>query len=152
MKNYIITSNELDIVNRRIKRLKEKKDRLKENITSCTSKLKDVVSFGGTTDDKLSNYVAELEEVEKEIKELEEEATKLKGDLDYMDSRLSNINEIKEQVFVMYFIRGMKPLQIAPKIPCGKSSVYRYIDEINKERSSWEKIRKEKVYNSIVEL
>lgn len=142
MKNYIITSSEYDIVNRRLNRLKEKKERLKLSLTSCTSKIKEVVSFGGTTNDKMTNYVAELEEIEKEIKELEGEAEKLKGDLDYMDSRLSNINEIKEQVFVMYFIRGLKPLQIAPKIPCGKSSVYRYIDEINKERASWEKIRK----------
>lgn len=139
MKNYIITSSEYDIVNRRLQRLKEKKERLKNNITSCTSTIKEVVSFGGTTNDKMTNYVAELEEIEKEIQELEGEATKLKSDLDYMDSRLSNINEIKEQVFVMYFIRGLKPLQIAPKIPCGKSSVYRYIDEINKERASWEK-------------
>lgn len=142
MKNYIITSNEYDIVNRRLERLKEKKERLKNNITSCTSKLKDVASFGSLSNDKMINYVAELEEIEKEIQELEEEAAKLKDDLDYMDSRLSNINEIKEQVFVKYFIKGMKPKEIAPKIPCGKSSVYRYIDEINKERASWEKIRK----------
>ncbi|MBP3920792.1 MAG: hypothetical protein J6D28_04430 [Bacilli bacterium] len=142
MKNYIITSNELDIVNRRLNRLYERKEALKNNMTNCTSHLKEVVSSGGVPEDKMTNYVAELEEIEIEIKELEEQATQLKDDLEYMDSRISNINEIKEQVFVMYFIRGLKPLQIAPKIPCGKSSVYRYIDEINKERASWEKIRK----------
>lgn len=144
MKNYIITSSEYDIVNRRLKRLREKKKQLEDNITSCTSKLKDVVSFGGFSNDKMINYVAELEEIEEEIKELEKEATELKSDLDYMDSRLSNINEIKEQVFVMHFIRGLKPLQIAPKIPCGKSSVYRYIDEINRERREYGKMERHK--------
>jgi chromosome segregation ATPase len=142
MKNYIITSNELDIVNRRLFRLYARKQKLNEEITNCNSHLKEIVTSGGVVSDKMTNYVAELEEVDNEILELENQAKELKTDLDYMDSRLSNINEIKEQVFVMYFIRGLKPLQIAPKIPCGKSSVYRYIDEINKERASWEKIRK----------
>lgn len=142
MKNYIITSNELDIVNRRLNRLYERKIKIKNDITNCTSHLKEVVSSGGVPEDKMNNYVIELEDIENEIKELEKQAAQLKDDLDYMDNRLSNINEIKEQVFVMYFIRGLKPLQIAPKIPCSKSSVYRYIDEINKERVSWEKIRK----------
>lgn len=139
MKNYIITSNEYEIASKRLERLRERKEKLHNQITSTTSKLKDVVVNSGFSNDKMSNYVAELEEVEKEIEELEEETRILKDDLDYMDSRISNINEIKEQVFVYYFIKGLKPLQIAPRIPCGKSSVYRYIDEINKERASWEK-------------
>lgn len=142
MKSYIITSNEYDIVNRRLNRLYDRKTKLYNNITSCTSKPKEVLTNGGVVSDKMTDYVAEMEEVDKEIKDLEEQAAKLRDDLDYMDSRLSNINEIKEQVFVKYFIKGMKPKDIAPKIPCGKSSVYRYIDEINKERASWEKIRK----------
>lgn len=142
MKNYIITSNELDIINRRLNRLYERKETLKNNMTNCTSHLKEVVSSGGVAEDKMTNYVAELEGIEEEIKDLEKQAAQLKDDLDYMENRISNINEIKEQVFTRYFIKGEKPLQIAPKIPCGKSSVYRYIDEINKERASWEKIRK----------
>lgn len=142
MKNYIITSSEYDIVNRRLKRLYTKRERLELQINNITSTLKEVVVNGGESDDKMSSYVAEKEQVEIEIKELEGEAKELKEDLDYMDNRLSNINEIKEQVFVMYFIKGMKPKEIAPKIPCGKSSVYRYIDEINKERASWENMRK----------
>lgn len=142
MKNYIITQCEYDTTMKRLERLYERRINLKNKMTNCTSTLKDVVSFGNATEDKMTNYVAALEEIEEEIKELEAEAYNLKTDLNYMDSRISNINEIKEQIFVMYFIKGMKPLQIAPKIPCGKSSVYRYIHEINKERASWEKIRK----------
>ena len=134
MKNYIITSSEYDIVNRRLKRLVEKKKQLEDNITSCTSKLKDVVSFGGFSNDKMINYVAELEEIEEEIKKLEKEAAELKSDLDYMDSRLSNINELKEQIFVMFYIKGMKPKEIALKVPCDVSTVYKKIREINKER------------------
>lgn len=143
MKNYIITSNEYDIIKRRLNRLYEKKERLKLSIIRITpQQLSEEPIHSGILEDKMANYVAELEDIENEIKELEEEATQLKDDLDYMENRISNINEIKEQVFTRYFIKGEKPLEIAPKIPCGKSSVYRYIDEINKERASWEKIRK----------
>lgn len=143
MKNYIITSSEYDITKRRLNRLYERKERLKLNITRVTpQQLSENSIHSNIFEDKMANYVAELEEIEEEIKELEEEAAQLKDDLDYMENRISNINEIKEQVFTRYFIKGEKPLEIAPKIPCGKSSVYRYIDEINKERASWEKIRK----------
>ena len=142
MKNYIITSSEYDIINRRLKRLYTRKEKIELALTDTTSKLKETVVSSGFNDDKIGTYIAELNEIEEEIEELEEQAKELKADLDYMDSRLSNINEIKEQVFVMHFIRGMKPKEIAPKIPCAKSSVYRYIDEINKEKASWEKIRK----------
>lgn len=142
MKNYIITSNEYDIVNRRLKRLYERRTKLKNNITNITSKLKEVVVNTGITDDKMSAYVAELEEVENEIIEKEEEAAQLKDDLDYMNSRISNIKDTKEQVFVMYFIKGMKVKHIAPLIPCDSSTVYAKIKEIKKERQSSEKIRK----------
>lgn len=139
MKNYITTSNELDIICRRLKRLYVRREKVQAALTNTTGKLKDVVVSGGTNNDKIGNYIAELDEINVEIKELEEESAILKDDLDYMENRLSNINEIKEQVFTRYFIKGEKPLEIAPKIPCGKTTVYRYINEINAERASWEK-------------
>lgn len=139
MKNYITTSNELDIICRRLKRLYARREKVQAALTNTTGKLKDVVVSGGTNNDKIGNYIAELDEIAVEIKELEEESAILKDDLDYMENRLSNINEIKEQVFTRYFIKGEKPLEIAPKIPCGKTTVYRYINEINAERASWEK-------------
>lgn len=139
MKNYITTSNELDIICRRLKRLYVRREKVQAALTNTTGKLKDVVVSGGTNNDKIGNYIAELDEINVEIKELEEESAILKDDLDYMENRLSNINEIKEQVFTRYFIKGEKPLEIAPKIPCGKTTVYKYINEINEERASWEK-------------
>ena len=148
MKNYITTSNELDIICRRLKRLYARREKVQAALTNTTGKLKDVVVSGGTNNDKIGNYIAELDEITVEIKELEEESAILKDDLDYMENRLSNINEIKEQVFTRYFIKGEKPLEIAPKIPCGKTTVYRYINEINAERASWEKNGKKLYYNS----
>lgn len=134
MKNYIITSNELDIIKRRLDRLYSRKEKIQAALTNTTGKLKDVVVSGGSNNDKIGNYIAELDEVTNEIKELEKESTILKDDLDYMDSRLSNITELKEQVFVMFFIKGMKPKDIAPKIPCDISTIYKKIREINAER------------------
>ena len=141
MKNYLITSNEYDIVNRRLKRLYAKKEKLINQINNITSTLKEVVVNGGINDDKMSTYVAELEQIEIEIREKEIEAEELKDDLEYMDSRISNIKNIKEQVFVMYFIKGMKVKHIAPIIPCDISTVYAKIKEINTERQNAEKIR-----------
>ena len=142
MKSYIITSNEYDIVNRRLNRLYDRKTKLYNNITSCTSKPKEVLTNGGVVSDKMTDYVAEMEDVDKEIKDLEEQAAKLRDDLDYMDSRLSNINELKEQIFVMYFIKGMKVKEIAPKVYCDISTVYKKIREINKERELAKKDQK----------
>lgn len=149
MKNYIITSNEYEIVTRRLKRLYDRKKRLKTDITNCTSKLKDIVVSSSLNNDKMINYVAALEEVEGEIKQLEKEALDLKDDLDYMNNRLSNINEIKEQIFVMYYIKGLEPKHIAPKIPCDISTVYKKIKEINKERKVAKKSQK---YSYIIVL
>lgn len=142
MKDYITTSNEYDIVTRRLKRLYAKKEKLEIQITNITSTIKEVVVNGGTSDDKMSSYVAEKEQIEIEIREKEIEAAELKDDLEYMDSRLSNINELKEQIFVMYFIRGMKVKDIALKAYCDISTVYKKIKEINKERELAKKIQK----------
>lgn len=142
MKNYLITSNEYDIVNRRLKRLYARKEKLELQINNITSTLKEVVVNGGISEDKMSSYVAEMEQIQIEIDELEGESAELKDDLDYMNSRISNIKNIKEQVFVMYFIKGMKPKHIAPLIPCDLSTVYIKLKEIKTERISFKKNQK----------
>lgn len=142
MKNYIITSNEYDIVKRRLDRLYDRREKLKNNILNVTSKLQDVVVSSNANNDKMGSYVAELELVENEIAEKELEAADLKSDLDYMNSRISNIKDIKEQVFVMFYIKGMKPKHIAPLIPCDLSTVYAKLREIKEERQSSQKIQK----------
>lgn len=134
MKNYIITSCEYEICSKRLNRLYEKREKLQTMITKTTSNLKDVLVDGGHENDKMSIYVAELDEIEREINELEKEISNLKDDLDYMDKRLSNIEDLKEQIFVMHFIKGMKVKEIAPKVYCDISTVYKKIKEINKER------------------
>lgn len=142
MKDYITTSNEYEIVSRRLRRLYARKEKLEIQINNITSTIKETVVDGGTIDDKMSSYVAEKEQIELEIEEKEIEAAELKDDLEYMDSRISNINELKEQIFVMYFIRGMKVKEIAPKAYCDISTVYKKIKEINKERELAKKIQK----------
>ena len=139
IKNYIVTKNEYEMASRRLERLENRKVRLKSKITSCTSKLKEVVTSSSFNNDKMPKYVAVLVELEKEIEEVKEELFELKSDLDYMDSRISNIKELKEQVFVMYFIKGMQVKDIAATVYCDISTVYKKIREIKKEREAAKK-------------
>ena len=62
--------------------------------------------------------------------------------LEYVDLIIYDIKEIKYKVFYWYFINNKAPLKAAKLVPCGKSTIYRYIDEINEDRKSWEKVRK----------
>ena len=142
MKNYMITSNEHDIAKRRLNRLKDRKEKLKSAINKITSTLQTIVADGGELEDKMSKYMADLEEVEADIKELEAEVKELRSDLDFMVNKIYDIKEIKYKVFYWCFINNKAPLKAAKLVPCGKSTIYRYIDEINEDRKSWEKTGK----------
>lgn len=135
MKNYLITLNDYEIVQRRLNRLYENKTRFQEQICKVTGVIKEVLVSGGVPSDKMTEYVSKIEEIDLEINELKQDSDKLKEDLDYMQERLSNIRDIKEQIFVMYFIKGMEVRNIAYRIPCDQSTVYRYIRQINKEKA-----------------
>lgn len=142
MRNYYLQKNDLVIAEARLNTLKSKLKRLEDKITSCTSKMKDVVVSGGTDSDKMDKYIIDKEEVLSEIKELEEDIIQMKKDLKVMETILREMHGIEEEIFVMFHIDGLKQKQIAKKIPCDLSTVYKYLKQINRKISSRQKNQK----------
>jgi uncharacterized coiled-coil DUF342 family protein len=133
MKNYYQQLSELRIAETRLKTLQEKKLLLEAKITKTTSTIKDVVAFGNSTSDKMTQYVIKCEEINKQIEELEKEVKILRKGLQEMNDILKNISGIEERIFRLYFVENKTPTQISFIIPCDRSTVYRHIKDINKK-------------------
>lgn len=133
MKNYYTQLSELRIAEARLETLEERKILLEANATKTTSTLKDVVAFGGSSNNKLTDYVIKCEEINKEIEEVTEEIRILKKGLSQMENILKNISGIEERVFRLYYIENKNPTQISFIIPCARDTVYRYLRKINKK-------------------
>lgn len=95
--------------------------------------MKDVVAFGGSNNDKMTNYIIKCEEINKQIEEIEEEIKTLKKGLQRMEEILKNISGIEERVFRLYYIENKNPTQISLIIPCARETVYRYLRKINRK-------------------
>lgn len=132
IKNYYAQLSELRIAEQRLITLKNKKKLLEAKVTSTTSTIKEVVSFG-STDDKMTNYIIKCEEIDNQIKEVEEEIEVLKKGLHQMDEILSNISGIEERIFRLYYIENKNPTQISFIIPCDRRTVYRYLKKIKEK-------------------
>lgn len=133
MKNYYTQLSELRIAEERLKNLRERKSLLETKITKLTSTPKEVVVTGGSPSDKMTNYVIKCEEIDKEIEEVTEEISIIKKGINKMEEILNNVSGIEERVFRLYYIENKTPLQISFIIPCGKATVYRYLNKINKK-------------------
>ena len=133
MKNYYTQLSELRIAETRLETLEEKKALLEAQATKTTGTLKDVVSFGSFSNSKMTDYVIKCEEINKEIEEVTEEIRMLKKGLFQMENILKNISGLTERIFRLYYIENKTPTQISYIIPCDRSTVYRYLDKINKK-------------------
>lgn len=131
MKNYYQQLSEYRIAEIRLKTLQEQKEVLEAKVTKTTSETKDVVSYGGSSNDKMINYVIKCEEINAKINEVEEEIKILKKGLQKMNEILTHISGIEERVFRLYYIENKNPTQISFIIPCSRDTVYRYIRKIN---------------------
>ena len=132
MKDYYYQLGEIRIAERRRNTLIEKKLLLETRITKTTSSLKEVVSFGTGSNDKLTRYVAELEIIEKELAEVEEKLAILRKNFHEMESAMKHLIGIEERIFRLYYIERKNPIQISMILGCGKTTVYRYLGEIKK--------------------
>lgn len=133
IKNYYQQLSELRIAETRLTTLKEKKELLEAKATKTTSAIKDVVAFGSSNSDKMTEYVIKCEEINKQIEEIAEEIKTLKKGLFQMEEILKHISGIEEKVFRLYYIENKNPTQISLIIPCGRDTVYRYLRKINKK-------------------
>lgn len=133
MKNYYQQLSELRIAEARLQTLLEKKAILETKITKVTGSMKEVVTFGGSSSDKMTDYVIKCEEIDKQIEEVKEEIELLKKGLSLMEDILRHISGIEERVFRLYYIENKNPTQISFIIPCARDTVYRYLRKINKK-------------------
>lgn len=133
MKNYYQQLSELRIAEARLQTLQEKKAILETKITKVTGSMKEVVTFGGTSSDKMTDYVIKCEEIDKQIEEIKEEIKTLKKGLSLMEDILKHISGIEERVFRLYYIENKNPTQISFIVPCARDTVYRYLRKINKK-------------------
>lgn len=131
MKNYYHQLSELRIAETRLKTLQEQKELLEAKITKTTSSMKEVVAFGGSNSDKMTDYVIKCEELNNKIEEVEKEIDILKKGLQQMNEILKHISGIEERVFRLYYIENKNPTQISYIIPCARDTVYRYLRKIN---------------------
>jgi DNA-directed RNA polymerase specialized sigma subunit len=133
IKNYYQQLSELRIAETRLKTLQEQKELLETKATKTTSTIKEVVTFGGSSNDKMTDYVIKCEELNKKIETAEEEIRILKKGLQQMNEILKNISGIEERVFRLYYIENKNPTQISFIIPCARDTVYRYLRKIDKK-------------------
>ena len=131
MKNYYAQLSELRIAETRLKTLQEQKELLETKVTKTTSSIKEVVAFGGSNSDKMTDYVIKCEELNNKIEEVKEEINVLKKGLSQMENILKHISGIEERVFRLYYIENKNPTQISFIIPCARDTVYRYLRKIN---------------------
>lgn len=133
MKNYYQQLSELRIAEARLKTLQEQKELLEAKVTKTTSTIKEVVTFGGSSNDKMTDYVIKCEELNMKIEEVTEEIKILKKGISLMEEILKHISGIEERVFRLYYIENKNPTQISFIIPCARDTVYRYLRKINKK-------------------
>lgn len=133
MKNYYQQLSELRIAETRLKTLQEQKELLEAKATKTTSTIKEVVTFGGSSNDKMTDYVIKCEELNMKIEEVEKEIKILKKGLQQMNEILKHISGIEERVFRLYYIENKNPTQISFIIPCDRTTVYRYLKKINQK-------------------
>ncbi len=143
MKNCYNQLHELKIAQIRLETLEAKKIVLLTKITACTGNLKEVTVQTGFSNDKMDLYLIEKEELEEEIKTLKEEIRILKKGLEEMKTIIKQADSFEAKIFDLYFFENLKPKQIAKKLYCHTSTVYRKIEKINKKSGKLQKNAKD---------
>lgn len=135
MRNYYSMLIDINMTEIRLEALKEKKAIIESKMTSCTSGNSEPVS-GTPSNDKIIRYIIELADIESEIELKEAELSALKRGLDKMEKIITQVKgkqDIQSRIFVMKFIENLPVREIAVRIPCDISTVYRQINKINKK-------------------
>lgn len=131
MRNYFVQIQELRIAEARLDTLIEKRIRLKNKIRSCTKELKDNLGSSSFSNDKMAEYMINLEKIELDIEELKEEIECLKHNLGIMEQALKEIKDVEQEIFLLRYRDNLKVKQIARKVGYSIPRVYQFLDEIN---------------------
>lgn len=131
MRNYFVQIQELKIAEARLMTLEEKRIRLKDKIKSCTKELKDNSGSSSFSEDKMTQYLINLEKIDTEIAELKEEVKCLKHNLAIMEKALKEIKGIEQEIFLLRYKDKLKVKDIARKLHYTKGRVYQYLDKID---------------------
>lgn len=131
MRNYFVQLQELKIAEARLITLEERKIRLTNKIISCTKELKDNSGSSSSTNDKMVQYMINLEKIESEIAHLEEEIKCLKLNLEIMEQALEKINGIEQKIFLLRYKNHLKVKEIAKELNYSIGRVYQYLDKID---------------------
>lgn len=135
MKNYYNLLLEINTTEIRLETLKEKAEVIRARLTSCTGGGGEV-GGGSHSNDKTLRYIIELSDIEEEIKLKEQELAILRRNLEKMEKTITAVKgkkDIKSRIFIMRYIEGLSAKNIASRIPCDISTVYRQINRIEKE-------------------
>lgn len=132
MKSYYNMINELKLEEIRLETLKEKKELLEANITSCTSKLeKEQVKTSGLKD-KIGNYVCSIDALNNQIDIQQKIVDLYKSKLDKMTINLKNLTGVLERVFYLYYKEKKSVVEISMILNCSDRNIYYYLKEIKK--------------------
>lgn len=133
MRNYFIQLQELKTFEARLHTLIERKIRLKNKIKKCTRELKDDPSSSNFTNDKMTNYLIQLEELEEEILYYEQEICTLTQDLNMMEYALMEVKDTEHEIFLLKYKDNLKIEEIAKRKHYSSGRIYQYLDKINKK-------------------
>lgn len=128
MINYYEQINELRIAEERLESLIERKELLRARIMKITSQPKEIVVGGGINSDKLTNYMIQVESIDKKIDEVTEDIRLLKKGLEAMEMVFNSYKDdgIERKVFELLYIKHIRVSEAAKMIPCDRRTVYRY--------------------------
>lgn len=128
MINYYEQLNELRFAEERLESLIERKELLRTRIMKITSQPKEIVVGGGINSDKLTNYMIQVESIDKKIEETVEDIRLLKKGLEAMEMVFNSYKDdgIERKVFDLIYIKHKRATEAAKIIPCDRRTVYRY--------------------------
>ena len=133
MKNYYQQVTEYELAKVRLETLKEKHQVIFNQVTNCTSSLKEDVVSSTPRNDKMLNYTIECEELNESI-QMQEEIIKIYEDgLKKMEELWKKLKGKKERIFKLYFVDNKSITHISMVIPCSEKTVYNYIKQIKEE-------------------
>ncbi len=113
-------------------------------LISTTSKMSDEIGSGSKANDKMLQLTAkkiELESKEELVKALLIVRTNQKNDA---EEELRKSKELKDQVYLLYYLDHIRPREIAQKLNFVTSYIYNLLGEIKEDIYNYDKKHKKK--------